>query len=260
MPTITHRSIVSASGYTEAAIKKANCHGVELFTIEKWSGDLATDFPGCGMSGAPDECIRFGGKMLLCWAQHAFHLIVTEQKEPFNVDATTILHEKSGKNHPQYKSFGNYYKDILLRSTEFLFPLQPAAAVRSIFPLRRVGESSFVAASPAWPHSHTVDLREDGVYIKRSDGFVQITAITIHGQLQWQRNDEPAAYHVLKRVGNGTPYAGAMVIEGQRDGEMVCFVVAPDSPTAGVHSVKLEQKHLRAIRKLKLINDQQQIV
>lgn len=40
MPEITHRSIVSASGYYEPAIRKARRNDVELFLLKDWSGPL----------------------------------------------------------------------------------------------------------------------------------------------------------------------------------------------------------------------------
>jgi len=40
MPSITHRAIVSASGYSESARKKAACHGVEMYEFKCISRDL----------------------------------------------------------------------------------------------------------------------------------------------------------------------------------------------------------------------------
>lgn len=36
MPGITHRSVVSASGYTAPAIQKAQHHGMELWELKDW--------------------------------------------------------------------------------------------------------------------------------------------------------------------------------------------------------------------------------
>lgn len=40
MSSITHRAIVSASGYSEAARKKAVAHGVELYEFKPWNKPL----------------------------------------------------------------------------------------------------------------------------------------------------------------------------------------------------------------------------
>lgn len=49
MPDITHRSIVSASGYSEPAIRKARRNDVDLFLLKDWSGFLE----GSGVILAP---------------------------------------------------------------------------------------------------------------------------------------------------------------------------------------------------------------
>ena len=47
MPAITERGIVSASGYTEAAINKARRYGVTLYSLLEWSVpvEIATTLP-----------------------------------------------------------------------------------------------------------------------------------------------------------------------------------------------------------------------
>jgi hypothetical protein len=82
--------------------------------------------------------------------------------------------------------------------------------------------------------------------------IVRIEAVTISGYLQWQRKDELPEYYILRRIPDGEPFAGAMVALGNREGEMFGFVVSPDSRVAGVHNIRLEEKHWNAIRKLKL--------
>jgi len=49
MPSVTKKGIVSASGYSEPAIKKAKAHGVELYSFEDWDtkeNDFPVDFQG----------------------------------------------------------------------------------------------------------------------------------------------------------------------------------------------------------------------
>ncbi len=48
------------------------------------------------------------------------------------------------------------------------------------------------------------------------------------------------------------PFAGAMVALGNSEGEMFAFIVSPDSRVASVHPLRLEEKHMNIIRKLKL--------
>ncbi|MFA5830148.1 MAG: hypothetical protein WC843_06730 [Candidatus Gracilibacteria bacterium] len=43
MPEITHKAIVSATGYTAGAVNKANYHGVNLYEFKTFEGDLDGD-------------------------------------------------------------------------------------------------------------------------------------------------------------------------------------------------------------------------
>ena len=40
MPDVSHRAIVSASGYTKPALKKAETHGVDLFSLVPWDNPM----------------------------------------------------------------------------------------------------------------------------------------------------------------------------------------------------------------------------
>ncbi len=47
MPSITHRVVVSASGFTRPAIRKATSHGVELYELKAWNPSEGFDFFQC---------------------------------------------------------------------------------------------------------------------------------------------------------------------------------------------------------------------
>jgi hypothetical protein len=56
MPSITHRAIVSSSGYTSGAIAKASHHGIDLYALREWLRPLQEQFPGLTMKGTAAEC------------------------------------------------------------------------------------------------------------------------------------------------------------------------------------------------------------
>ncbi|MBB5918209.1 hypothetical protein BJY24_007121 [Nocardia transvalensis] len=51
MPTITHRAIVSTSGFSATAQKKAARHGVDLYQLKEWTRPLQEQFPLLEMTG-----------------------------------------------------------------------------------------------------------------------------------------------------------------------------------------------------------------
>jgi hypothetical protein len=251
MTNVTHRAIVSASGFTEAAQSKAARHGVELFAIQPWSRPLEEEFPGFGMTGIPQECLRFG-RVLLFWMDSQLKLVAPDGPSAFNVGPTDPILTAAGAPHPKYSTFQLYQQELLLRSTEILCALEPAITIARTFPPRPLNGAINVSATPPWPHTHTLDVSRDDLHVRVNGTIVRIEAVTISGYLQWQRKDELPEYYILRRIPDGEPFAGAMVALGNREGEMFGFVVSPDSRVAGVHNIRLEEKHWNAIRKLKL--------
>lgn len=45
MPQVTHRAIVSASGFTDGAIAKADAHAVELYVFRPWEVPKGSEMP-----------------------------------------------------------------------------------------------------------------------------------------------------------------------------------------------------------------------
>ena len=54
MPSITHRAIVSSSGFSDRAKRKAEHHGIDLYTLEEWTTPIEFDFPRFGLRGLPE--------------------------------------------------------------------------------------------------------------------------------------------------------------------------------------------------------------
>ena len=251
MTTVTHRAIVSASGFTEAAQAKAARHGVELFAIQPWTRPLEEEFPGFGMTGMPHECLRFG-RTLLFWIDPQLKLVAPTGPATFNVGPDDPIIMSTGTPHPKYSTFAKYRDELLLRSTEILFALEPATSIARTFPPQPLHGADNVSATPAWPHTHTIDITRDDAHVRLDGSVTKLEMVTINGYLQWQRKDEIPQYYLLRRVPDGDPFAGAMVALGNREGEMFGFVVSPNSRVAGVHMIQLEEKHWNVIRKLKL--------
>lgn len=251
MPSVTHRAIVSASGFTEAAQAKAARHGVELYEIRPWSRPMQEQFPVMTMQGLPQECFQFS-QTLLFWLQPQFKLIAPEAPQDFTVQAEDTLLTAQAKPHPRFATFATYQQELQLRSTEILVPLEPAATVIRTFPTVPLGAESGIAVGPAWPHTHTLDVTRDSVHIRVAEKLVRLETVTINGHLQWQKTDEKPSYYVLERVPDGDAFAGALVAMGVREGNMFGLIFSPKSRNVGVHFIRLDPKHKNAIRRLKI--------
>lgn len=251
MPDITHRAIVSSSGFTDSAQKKAARHGVELYALRQWTRPLKEQFPQLEMDGTVEEHFPMT-KLLLCWCQNQLSLVARTAKEPFQVQPQDMLFTSRGKPHPNFKTYEKYHHELLLRSTEILLPLEPAASVARIFPVPFKVPDGEVPCGPAWPHTHTLDVASDDVFVDTGNGRCRLDLVTISGMLQWQRSTDAFHYYVIEHLPDGEAFAGAIVSTECREGQMTCLVFSPKTCEIGIELVRLAERHHRAIRNLKL--------
>jgi hypothetical protein len=131
--------------------------------------------------------------------------------------------------------------------------LEPAQTVLHTFPygLREQGDFSL---GPAWPHTHTLDVRADEVYAKVHEGApFRFDSITISGNLQWQRRNSKLEFNILKRVTDDAVFAGAAVAAYGVDDERMFAMIFPDKGRElGIHLFSIPEKQKNMIRKLKI--------
>jgi hypothetical protein len=252
MPSVTHRAIVSASGFTSSAQSKAAGHGVALYELRPWTRPLQEQFPALTMQGTAEECFPMS-QVLLCWVNPQFAIVAREAKGPFSVQSDDKLFDASGNEHAKYKRFANYQNELLLRSTEILFPLDPAATISRTFPVPHTAPEGTVVGGPAWPHTHTLDVLGDAVHVETGKGLCRIDLITINGYLQWQRSRDNSLYYVVDQIPGGEAFAGALISMEKREGHMTALVFSPKTRDIGIHFVRLTEKQLNCIRRLKLM-------
>jgi Restriction endonuclease len=251
MPSVTHRAIVSASGFTSSAQSKAARHGVTLYGLRPWTRPLQEQFPALTMQGTAEECFPMS-QMLLCWTNVQFAIVAREAKGPFSVQPDDRLSDASENAHPKHKTFADYKNELLLRSTEILFPLEPAVTISRTFPVPHTASDGTVPAGPAWPHTHTLDVHSDDVHVETGKGVCRIDLITISGYLQWQRATNKSLYYVMDQIPSGEAFAGALISMERREGHMTALVFSPKTRDIGIHFVRLVEKHLNCIRGLAL--------
>jgi len=253
MPDLTHRAIVSTSGFTEPAIKKATKHGISLYQFKPWTQPLEQQFAALGMTGTIQECFSTS-KTLLCWWPNCSIWINTGPNSPeFTIKDTDPVFSRGGKKHKKYQSFGQYKGELLLRSTEQLLGTPRARQVDQEHHQELYARRPLEFFGPAWPNTHTFDIVADGVYIAVDGAHYHAQSVTIDGNLQYQRGDDPM-YYVIENVITKQPFAGAIIVPDAREGSMKAFVFSPNSRTIGIEFVQLEERHLNSIKKLSLGN------
>jgi hypothetical protein len=246
MSSVTHRAIVSSSGFSDSAKLKAKHHGIDLYTLEEWTTPIEFDFPRFGLQGVPEDAFPVSTSLLF-WVNQRMMVTAPSARESFNVNDSDSIYDSSGAVHPRYKTFAEYKNEIYHRSTRVLYPLEPAQTMWRTLPEFHASGRSI---SAEWPHTHTLDVSADDVHVRVGD-LVKIEWITISGFLRWQRAREQPKFKIMRRVPDGEPFAGAIIALGDREGHMFAFIIS-DSRTMNIHIVQLEERHLNMIRQLSI--------
>lgn len=252
MPALSHRAIVSTSGFTEHAIKKATKHGISLYQFKPWTEPLEQQFAALGMKGAIQECFVMR-HALLCWPRHTMSINTGPNSPDSTVMDSDPVLTKAGKKHKKFLTFGQYKNELLLRSTEQLLATPRARQIDHEFHQELYARKPLEFYGPAWPHTHTMDTIADGAFLSIAGNIYQVHSATIDGHLQFQCG-MPPLFYVIENVVTKEPFAGAIITPEPREGSMKVLVFSPDSRTIGVEFVQLEQHHLNSIKELSLGN------
>jgi hypothetical protein len=191
MPEITHRAIVSASGFTRPAIRKARYHGIDLYELKTWRPEERFDFFQCeplpavreqyGWSGTPDVCINPCRN-----SSEAEQVLVRENP--------TVLFPESPESNCPLTEF--------LRNTSLL-AAKEAAAKKESFP-------------PPGTHEFPAEITirfSDGPYIENDDARLDISEIRFTGVIKRAIENVATVPKALFKLSAQTPIAGCYVSE-----------------------------------------------
>ena len=253
MPAVTHRGIVSTSGFTDGAINKASNHGVELYSLRPWTNPEGTPMPAFSGEPLPLQ-LRSGERLLLCWGKHFVHLNLASGPAEFTWEPQREVFSPAGVPHSKYATMGAFRDEVLLRSTERLVAMKSAAELASSWPVTPVSPDVGIEVTPLGPHTHTIDLAGDEVYLKFGDVLAPVVSVSISGELESHRSAAVPDFRIMERVPDGQPFAGAALVPyGTPDDKLMALVFAPSSREVGVHTIHLGERHRNAIRQLRLM-------
>lgn len=254
MPEITHRAVVSTSGYTDGARRKAKAHRIDLYTLQKWTKPIGEDFPDFAGTGTPEEFLAHVQSSLLYWVNFGVFLHSASGPGSFSYENDTPALGANGKVHSKFPTMGKFVDAVLLRSTGILLHQEPAMTVARTFPFGMAAKDADYLAGPAWPHTHTIDLAADGVHLQvgEHEPFL-INSATISGQLQWRKRKRDPQFLIMANVDDGGIFAGAAIADFGGESEQMFAMVFPKSGReVGIHQFALPEKQANLIHKLKI--------
>lgn len=231
MPTLAIKCIVSATGYTSPAIKKAAHHGIELFELIDW------DFSEKQFEHFDSQFVPFV-RAGFTWASKPSVQINPEEKIP--EDIASIL-----KNNPlvSFEELGSL-KEVRLNEkiNEFC-----RFSVQRIFEQYKDKEMQV-------GHTVEVDLVlniTNNCFVDCGASKFKLKSLRYRGRLVWAEHSKPTFYKVLKRLGDEKPYAGCMVAELDEWGLMGVSVSQHDRTLRFIR-VSLSDRNRNSITKQKL--------
>jgi hypothetical protein len=252
MPDITHRAIVSTSDFTEAAVKKASAYQVDLFKLTPWTKPIESQFPDFPNVGIPDTFFSSSESSLLYWVDYHIHLSVSSGPASFSWLPDTPVYTSNKKPHKRLKNHGDFSNDVLHRSTTILFSTEPASTIGRTFPLYSRQNTDY-QEGPPWPHTHTIQVAQDNIFLKFDGHLSKIDCVTISGYLQWRKRKITPQFYAIENVNTGEVFAGSIIADrGSEDGGMLAIIFPPTTRELGIHQFQLTERHKNMIRGLKL--------
>jgi hypothetical protein len=248
MPGVTHRAIVSTSGYYKPAIKKAQFHGVDLYEIKDWTTPLEEQFPNLApMKGLPAQRIT-GVEFLLQWAQVQSCSLDTPHIGA--IDPTTPLFDAKGKKHSLYPNYETLGREMLVRSIDSLFEVDSIREkAEPLLRARRNGEQ--LPETPQWPYRHIMEMIGEEIYTRLSDNTLhRLTTITITGELRWQPYGP--LHLAMEKVPAGEIFSAAVVFPNPVSGRMKVLLIPTQGRNLTLREVELDRNQRNSIRNLKV--------
>lgn len=249
MPSVTHGAIVSTSGYTAPAIRKAEYHGVDLFVLKRWTKPIEVESPDpAPVTGFPLQNVNMLN-LSLVWPVQGYWMTIDGPL--FHIERDAMLFDAEGAQHKDYGTFGAYASAMVVRSTGILLNVAPIAdRVQGL--MDAFWAHIEMPEEPQWPWSHTLDSATDEVYVRASDEkLYRINTFTIYGELKWEI--QGTLYCVMEKVPTGELFAQAVVGLSDVPGRMSAMIIPTEGRTLHIHNqIQLETKHLNSIRDLKI--------
>ena len=231
IPQITHKAIVSASGFTPAAVKKAHHHKVDLIEFATWTDRN-------GVFG-----LTFHEKF------HVFHRDFHWQGNPvvsLRCKPTITIEELNINLHNKiYDHDGNE-----------LFPTRDVKGLGEFFAqtalnqmISKVGENP-VNLPKEFPVRIEVEA-QDRPIIKIFDQDIMVEGATVSGIITWIETETSPIFKMLVRHGETKPYIGVVISE-LPNGELLAVTLTNSEHNVSGILVSVDNRLKRKIYRHKL--------
>lgn len=233
MPDLSHRGIVSASGYTKPARKKAEARGVDLFSLIQWNNTMEgfehISFP-------PDFFMK---EMTLIWADRPLLTYNPSENIPDeiknqitknpSVGGVTGGEDNSHITIQQLSDKLNLSALTVLKDREDLKSLAPGAEKQVKCLLKRI----------------------DGIYVDLKDSKLYLKQALLQGKVKWNERSISPEFKILIKEGELKPYVGCAIAELSQ-GNLVGITTSQMDRNIKFINIPLSERNREKIKLIKL--------
>lgn len=196
MKCITHRAIVSASGYTKPAIKKAVSHGLDLYLFTNWE-NTSKGFE------------HFGGYISDHMCERDLKLI-GEPVIEFNLGDKILKEDiKNLGNNPEIL-FGEDKKKTEVPDLIHLINNIMANVKKAV--IERYPPPLIIDKNETKYFSININI-SDNPYLITPSGKLIIKQARVSVNVQWVETKKELQFKILKKLGDDNPFAGCAITE-----------------------------------------------
>lgn len=187
MPDVTHSAIVSASGYTKPAMRKAKKHGVDLYELRTWMPTEGFDFFKC----EPCPAVRTE-----CgWAQPPHVRINPSQKHTQEEQELLLSNPLVFFEDGQSKALQTWLHDVSRLAAKKAEAHSGPSLKRGVRALNATVTFKFT----------------DTPHVLRKASKVLISEVSFIGIVELRTTEMPSIHKALFKIGDPTPIAGCCI-------------------------------------------------
>jgi hypothetical protein len=231
MPALTSRQIVSANGYTSAALKKAAAHNVELFRLTDWHEKYS--FKHARFNEASSFCSR----SLEYVAGPHLHVELESHGEEFaKADPSLIeITDHQGARHAWNVTFREFQNNLIVNTTN---------------ELQSRDEISLLAPNASKRIDISIGLSDDP-HLRLGELIIKIKGARLQGIVRWKETPHPVQYKILVNEATDQPVIGCVLAE-LTNGNLVGITASNADRTMRFINVAVSARNLSVIRKMQL--------
>ena len=231
MPALTSRQIVSASGYTSPAIKKAAAHGLELFRLADW--DDKYSFEHARFNNMSSFCSR---SLEYVVGPHLHIALETHGDDFARVDPSLVeVTDERGERHHWGVTFPEFQKNLLVNTTN---------------QLQSHEEVSILANETTKSVDISIEL-SDNPYVRLGELIAKIKSARLQGVVRWKETPHPVQYKVLVNEATDRPIIGCALGE-LPNGSLMGITASNTDRTIRLINVSVSARNLAVIREMQL--------